>query len=589
VIPTGTDVPRFERRLFDPARRISRIGSGALGGKAAGLVTAARILEERRADLEVPGLALDVPALCVVATSVFDAFLDRNDLGAAVAEEPSDAAIALAFQKATLPAEWLGDLRSVAEDARVPLACRSSSALEDALGRPFAGVYGTKMVPGNQPDVAGRFKALVDAVKFVYATTFFHEARAYRRAAGELPEPERMAVVVQEVVGRRHGDRFYPDLSGVARSYNFYPVGPAEPRQGVVDLALGLGKTIVDGGACWSFSPAHPRLPPPVASARELLDVTQSQFWAVNVGPPPPYDPMKETEYLVRPHLAEAETDGTLRYAASTYDAESDRLVPGTGRPGPRALDFAPILAWNELPLVPALRRLLAVCEEELHAPVEIEFAVSLPPGPPARFGFLQVRPLLVLHDAISVTAADLESPSSVVASASAMGNGRHEVGDVVYVVPETFEARLTPSIADEIERLNRSLVEEARPYLLVGFGRWGSADPWLGIPVRWDQISGARGIVEATLPQMNPEPSQGSHFFHNLTSFSVLYFTVPLHAGRGVDWGWLARQEVVARTEHVRHVRTGTPLVLRVDGRSRRGVVHPRGVGQGAAGREDR
>jgi hypothetical protein len=588
VTPTDEDVPRFERRLFDPGRRISRIGTGSLGGKARGLVAAARILEARRGDLELPGLVLDVPALCVVATSVFDAFLDRNELRGVVAGEPSDEVIALAFQKATLPAEWLGDLRAVAEDARVPLACRSSSALEDALGRPFAGVYGTKMIPGNQADVAGRFKSLVDAVKFVFATTFFREARAYRRAAGEPPEPEKMAVVVQEVVGLRHGDRLYPDLSGVARSYNFYPVGPAEPREGVVDLALGLGKTIVDGGACWSFSPAHPRLPPPVGSVRDLLDATQARFWAVNVGPPPPYDPMTETEYLVQADLAAAEADGTLRYAASTYDAASDRLVPGTGRPGPRVLDFAPILQWSELPLVPALRQLLAVCEEELETPVEVEFAVSLPPGRPARLGFLQVRPLLVHRDAVSVTAGDLESPAAVVASTWAMGNGEHEVSDVVYVVPETFEPRLTTAIAGEIERLNGSLVDATRPYLLVGFGRWGSADAWLGIPVRWDQISGARGIVEATLPQMNPEPSQGSHFFHNLTSFSVLYFTVPLGAGRGVDWGWLARQEEVGRTEHVRHVRTQAPLVLLVDGRSRRGIVRPRGAGPAAAGTEE-
>jgi hypothetical protein len=574
VSPAGGDVPSFERRLFDPERRISRIGVGSLGGKARGLVTAARILAERLADLEVPGLVLDVPALCAVSTSVFDAFLDRNGLRPVLAEEPPDEVLAIAFQKATLPAEWLGDLRSVAEDARVPLACRSSSALEDALGRPFAGVYGTKMIPGNQPDVAGRFKSLVDAVKFVFATTFFHEARAYRRSAGELPEPERMAVVVQEVVGRRHGERFYPDLSGVARSYNFYPMGPAEPHEGVVDLALGLGKTIVDGGACWSFSPAHPKRPPPVGSARDLLEVTQSRFWAVNVGPPPPYDPMTETEHLVHPDLAEAETDGTLRYAASTYDAEADRLVAGTGRPGPRVLDFAPILAWGELPLVPALRKLLAVCEEELAAPVEIEFALSLPPGQPARLGFLQVRPLLVSHETVEVAADELLSPRAIVASPAALGNGRHEVRDVVYVEPAAFEARLTPEIAAEIEPLNRALAEAGRPYLLVGFGRWGSSDPWLGIPVRWDQISGARGIVEATLPQMNPEPSQGSHFFHNLTSFSVLYFTVPYGTGRAVDWGWLASQETVARTAHVRQVCTQAPLVLRVDGRSRRGVV---------------
>ncbi len=574
MIPAADDVPRFDRRLFDPARRISRIGTGSLGGKARGLVAAARILDERRSELERPGLVLDVPALCVLGTSVFDAFLDRNGLRPLLAEEPSDAVVALAFQQASLPAEWLGDLRSVAEDARVPLACRSSSALEDALGRPFAGVYGTKMIPGQQPDVAGRFKSLIDAVKFVYASTFFHEARAYRRAAGELPEPETMAVVVQEVVGRRHGERFYPDISGVARSWSFYPAGPAEPGEGVVELALGLGKTIVDGGACWSFSPAHPKLPPPVGSVRDLLDTTQSRYWAVNVGPPPPYDPMAETEFLVQPDLAEAEADGTLRYAASTYDAGSDRLVPGTGRPGPRVLDFAPILSWNELPLVPALRTLLAVCQEELGAPVEIEFALSLPPGQPARLGFLQVRPLLVSGEAIEVPVEEFRAATTVVGSTAALGNGRHEVRDVVYVEPATFEARLTPAIAAEIEDLNRALVDAGRPYLLVGFGRWGSADPWLGIPVRWDQIAGARGIVEAALPHMNPEPSQGSHFFHNLQSFSVLYFTVPLESARAVDWAWLASQETVTRTEHVRHVRTQAPLVLRVDGRSRRGLV---------------
>jgi hypothetical protein len=383
-----------------------------------------------------------------------------------------------------------------------------------------------------------------------------------------------MAVVVQEVVGRRHDGRFYPDLSGVARSYSFYPVGPAAPEEGTVDLAVGLGKTIVDGGLVWTFSPAHPRIGPPVASARERLSTTQTALWAVNVGPPPPHDPMAETEYLVETGLAEAERDGTLRYAASTYDADADRLVPGTGRPGPRVLDFAPVLSWDELPLVPLLRKLMRACEDALSAPVEIEFALSLPPGEPGRFGFLQVRPLLVSHEAFEVDEREMAGPGALVASTGALGNGRHEVSDVVFVEPWSFEARLTPAIADEIERLNRPLVDEGRPYLLVGFGRWGSSDPWLGIPVRWDQIAGARGIVEATLPQMNPEPSQGSHFFHNLSSFAVLYFTVPHDRGPAIDWAWLERQETVARTAHARHVRTARPVVLKVDGRTRRGVA---------------
>ena len=570
----GEDVPRFDRRLFDPSRPVSRIGDGALGGKARGLLTAARVLAARGAELELPGLAIDLPALVVIATGVFDAFLDRNHLRAVLAEEPSDEVVSLAFRRATLPAEWLGDLRAIAVECRRPLAVRSSSALEDALGRPFAGVYGTKMIPGNQPGSDARFRSLTDAVKFVYASTFFHEARAYRRAAGRAAKDEGMAVIAQEVVGLRRGERFYPDLSGVARSYNFYPAGPASPGEGVVQLALGLGKTIVDGGACWSFSPAHPRSAPPFGSVRDLVDSTQSEFWAVNVGPPPPYDPMAETEFLVRAGLAEAEADGALRGAASTYDPRSDRLVPGTSRPGPRVLDFAPILVQGQIPLVDALRRLLAVCADALGAPVEIEFAVCLPPEGRVRLGFLQVRPLLVSEDAVEVSPEELEGARVVVASTAALGNGRQAVEDVVFVEPALFEARLTPAIAGEIESLNRSLVEAGRPYLLIGFGRWGSTDPWLGIPVRWDQIAGARAIVETTFPQMNPEPSQGSHFFHNLSSFQVLYFTVPHLSARAVDWDWLERQEVVARTDHVRHVRAPGPLVLKVDGRTRRGVV---------------
>jgi hypothetical protein len=567
-------VPRFARRLFDPERRISRIGEGPLGGKAGGLVAAARVLSERREELAASRLVVDIPALVVLAADAFDAFLDRGDLRPRLAEEPPDEVVSLAFKDATLPAEWLGDLRAVAQDARRPLAVRSSSVLEDALGRPFAGVYGTKMIPGNQPDADARFRSLVGAVKFVYATAFFHEARAYRRAAGVGGQDERMAVLVQEVVGRRHRERFYPDVSGVARSWNFYPVGPAAPGEGVCNLALGLGKTIVDGGRCWTFSPAHPRVPPPVGSVRELVGQTQSSFWAIGVGPPPPYDPMAETEYLVSATLADAETDGTLGPVASTWDPGSDRLVPGTSRPGPRVLDFAPLLAHGEVPLVDVVRKLLAACEGALGAPVEIEFALSLPPGEPARLGFLQARPLVVSRDIVRVSEGDLGGPGVVVASRVALGNGRQEVQDVVFVEPETFEARHTPAIAAQIERFNRALVEAGRPYLLIGFGRWGSTDPWLGIPVRWDQIAGARGIVEATLPQMSPEPSQGSHFFHNLSSFGVLYFTVSHALGREIDWTWLRSQEVVDRTEHVRHVRSDRPLVLRVDGRARRGVV---------------
>ncbi len=568
------DLPPFDRHLFGPEQlsRLSRLGGGELGGKAHGLRLAAEVLARHGGELSGLGFDFDVPALVALGTDLFDTFLDRNDLRGLLKDEPSDAAVRRAFQQASVPAELAGDLTSLATEARVPLAVRSSSLLEDALGQPFAGVYGTKMIPGSQAQPAARLRSLLDAVKLVWASTFFTEARAYLRSTHRPGAEEKMAVLVQEVVGRGHGDRFYPDLSGVARSLDFYPQGRSRPEDGIVHLALGLGKTIVDGDLTWSFSPARPAIGPPFGSVRDRLDATQTRFWAVHTGPPPAYDPMAETEYLVRPGLAEAETDGTLRYAASTYDPSSDRLVPGTGRVGPRVLDFAPLLVHGEIPLAAALRVLLGLCEETLGAPVEIEFALSLPPGGPRRFGFLQVRPLAVGTGKIEIAEEELAAPTAVVASRAALGNGRIRLSDVVYADPEAFEAGATPAIAEEIAALNRGLLEERRPYLLIGFGRWGSSDPWLGIPVRWDQISGARAVVEAALPGMSPEPSQGSHFFHNLSSFEVCYLTVPISSG--IDWEWLRRQPEQGRTARVRHVRLASPLEVAVDGRTGRGVI---------------
>jgi hypothetical protein len=575
------DLPPFDRHLFDPSRRLSRLGGGELGGKAQGLRLAAEILSEHEGELKGLGFEFDVPALVALGTDVFDTFLERNDLRELHAEESSDEAIKRAFQHASVPAELAGDLTALATEARVPLAVRSSSLLEDALGQPFAGVYGTKMIPGNQVQTSARVRSLLDAIKFVWASTFFDEARAYRRSVRNAEGGEKMAVLVQEVVGRAHGERFYPrfypDISGVARSLDFYPQGRSRPEDGIVHLALGLGKTIVDGDLTWSFSPARPAIGPPFGSVRDKMDATQTRFWAVNTGPPPAYDPMTETEYLVRPGLAEAESDGTLRYAASTYDPASDRLVPGTGRVGPRILDFAPLLVHGEIPLAAAVRVLLDLCETTLGAPVEIEFALSLPPGGPRRFGFLQVRPLAVGKERVEVSEEDLAAPGAVVASRRALGNGRLTLSDIVYVDPSTFTPTKTREIAEEIAAVNRGLLDEGRPYLLIGFGRWGSSDPWLGIPVRWDQISGARAIVEAAMPGMSPEPSQGSHFFHNLSSFEVCYLTVPLvGGGRGgdVDWNWLWRHPEHGRTANVRHLRLAAPLKIAVDGRSGYGIV---------------
>jgi hypothetical protein len=568
------ELPAFARDFSPSGERLTRLGGGALGGKAEGLARARRVLERREDELAQLELDIDVPRLVVLGGGFYEEFVARHGLATCGADGAGDEAVADAFHRAEIPPAMVGDLRAFADAVRVPIAVRSSSVLEDALGEPFAGVYGTKMLPMNQPDAAGRFRSLLDAVKFVWASTLFARARAYRAATGHRDERETMAVILQEVVGGRHGERFYPEVSAVARSWDFYPTADARPEAGVLDLALGLGKTIVDGELCWSVSLARPRAAPPFASALERVERSQRRFWAIQVGPPPPYDPMAETEFLVRSELATAEQDGTLRRLASTYDPATERIVAGTGRVGPRVLDFAPILVHREVALVPAVQQLLAACEEELGTPVEIELALAFSVAGRPRLGLLQVRPLVVAGTDIEIDARDLTGEHAWMASRRAAGNGRREIVDVVYLDPERFEARHTPAIARELEELDRALVDAGRGYLLIGFGRWGSADPWLGVPVRWDQIAGARVLVEAGLPGWSPEPSQGSHFFHNLSSFGVLYLAVDADAETAPFWRFLAAQPEVARREHARHVRLARPLVVEVDGRSRRGVI---------------
>jgi hypothetical protein len=510
----------------------------------------------------------------VVATDAFDAFLDRNRLRDLALDPPSERQLGEAFQRAELPAEIVGDLLDLVRHVRVPLAVRSSSRLEDALQHPFAGVYETKMIPNNQPDAESRFRRLTEALKFVWASTFRPGARAYLRAVGRDVAEEKMAVLLQEVVGRRHGPRFYPDVSGVARSWSFYAFGGARPEDGVVDLALGLGKTIVDGGLAWTYSPGRPAAAPPHGTAEELLALTQTELWAVNMGKPPAYDPTAETEYLVRASLAEAEADLTLDALASTYVAESDAVVPGIARSGPRVLNFAPLLVQDALPLNRFLVALLAAFREAARSEVEMEFALTLDPEAP-RFELLQVRPMAVSRQPVEIAEAEWAGPRRLVASERVMGNGTFEgVRDVVFVKPHTFEARHARAIAAEVEALNRGLTAEGRPYILIGFGRWGSSDPWLGIPVDWGQVAGARVLVEARLPGSGVEMSQGAHFFHNLISLDVPYFSVAGGEAGQVHWEALDALPVRHDGPFVRHVACEHPLLVKVDGRTGRGVI---------------
>jgi len=573
----GSSLPRFDREFFGGAHSLTRIGDGELGGKASGLLRIQTEILTRLSADSFPYVEVAVPTATVLTTSVFDAFMARNKLSDVAHSDLPDDRIAHAFQQAELPAEHLGDLRALISCVHTPLAVRSSSLLEDDLDHPFAGVYGTKMIPNNEIEEDTRFSRLVEAIKFVYATCFFSESKAYLASIGRTPGDEKMAVIIQEVVGQLAGDRFYPCVSGVARSHNYYPTGHARPSDGVISLALGLGKTIVDGGLSWSYSPAFPKAPPPFNDLGELLKNTQTRFWAVHMGDPPPHDPIRETEYLVYPGLAEAESDGALRYLVSTYDAGSDRLNPGLDARGPRALTFAPLIGSRLMPFTGLLERLMELAEKALATPVEMEFAINLDRADalPARFGFLQVRPMMVSGEQVAVSAEDTVGDDVVVASANVLGNGeRSNLVDVVFIRPDAFEPSETPLMAKELELINQRIVQEGRNYLLIGFGRWGTSDPPLGVPVAWGQISGARVIVEATLPDVQPELSQGSHFFHNLLSFQVLYLSVEHHGPYEIDWEWLASQSVVESGPHITHVRLDEPLGVRVDGGSGRGVV---------------
>jgi len=496
--------------------------------------------------------------------------MDLNGFSEAELETLSDTEIGLAFQRASLPPTILGDLRVISEKAGRPLALRSSSLLEDAMFRPFAGVYETKMTPNNQPDPEVRYRKLLEAVKFVYASCFMAGARAYR---GTLPEAagEKMAIVIQGVVGEGRGDRFYPLISGVARSFNYYPPGDADRSEGVVELALGLGKSIVDDAAGYSYLPTRPRRPPLAGSVGDLLDLSQRQFWAVNMGTPPAFDPAAEDEYLVRCDLEDADYDNTLRHVASTVEAGSDRITPGTGRPGARLVNFGPLLGGDAL-LNRAVSRILDACKDAVGDDVEIEFAAETQGASSGEvhLTLLQVRPMVAAGATVSLEEADLTHESVLLASRRIVGDGVIEgIRDVVYVKPAGFDFSRTRDIAQELTRLNAGLVKANRPYLLLGFGRWGSSDPWLGIPVAWSSVAGARAIVEATVSERVVEPSQGSHFFHNLISFQVPYFHIGPGEDPGIRWDRLDACRAEFETDHLRHIEFPVPLRVEADGRA--------------------
>lgn len=573
----------FDRENFDAsANFFARVGGGSLGGKARGLAFVRFLLNYHRITRQFPGVRIGVPQALVLATDVFDQFLELNDLGAFAIECDDDSRLRERFLAAKLPESVVEDLRVFLWSVRWPLAVRSSSLLEDSQYQPFTGVYDTFMLSNDAPTIEQRLQQLVRAILQVYASTFYKQAKDYLHATPFRLEQEKMAVVIQRVVGGVHGDRYYPDFSGVARSRNFYPPEPLKPEDGIAAVALGLGRTVVEGGQCLSFCPRAPRHILQFSSVDDVLANSQREFWAIEMGHAAEVDPLGDPEAGMRESrfgLDVAEKDGTLYALGSTYSPENNVIYDGLSRSGVRLVTFAPVLKHGVFPLAEVLDQLLGVGEHGMNRPAEIEFAARLSSNEnePHEFAFLQMRPLSLSHDGDTPDINEDEPERLVCDSARVLGNGIvSDMCDVVVVDFHHFDRSRSVEAAAEVAKFNAQLLAEKRPYLLIGVGRWGSTDPWLGIPVTWDQISGARVIIETGFRDFRVTPSQGSHFFQNLTSFQIGYFTVN-HGEGFVDWDWLAAH-ALAQHGLVQHLRFDEPLVALMDGRRGKGVIYKPG-----------
>jgi len=567
-------VADFDRATFDPETAFYRVGSGSLGGKARGLAFVNQLLHEYRLRDRFPGATVRVPRSIVIATDAFDRFVEREGLLDFAIKSDDDDEIVRRFLASPFPDDVMEDFAAVLTHVNYPLAVRSSSLLEDSQYQPFAGIYQTYMLPNNHMDFRVRLLQLTNAVKRVYASTFSARAKGYLGTTPYRLEEEKMAVILQRVVGRPHGDFYYPDMSGVARSHNFYPTAPMASQDGVVAVALGFGETVVDGETCVRFCPRYPRHLLQFSSVQDAIRNSQRTFHALDLGRGRTV--ADESGMMVEQGLDVAEADGTLALVGSTYSPDNDAIYDGVSRPGTRLVTFAPILKHDLFPLADTLCALLEVGERGSGAPVEVEFAATTDGPRGAEFAFLQLRPLAMSREMAELEITEDEARDAVCHSTAVLGNGKlDDLRDLVVVDVHRFDRGRSQDVADDVARMNAVLMSEDRPFILIGVGRWGSRDPFLGIPVGWEQIAGARVIVEAGFRDFKVTPSQGTHFFQNLTAANVGYFTVNPEAGEGfVDWAWLAAQPAVAETTFVRLIRLDEPVLVKMDGRKNRGVI---------------
>ena len=562
----------YQKERFDEYSNFARIGDGSLGGKGRGLAFIGAMVK-RYPKLEHDHFAVTIPKTVVICTDIFDEFMETNELYPVALSDVDDETILKYFLRASLPARLIEDLMAFFDVVKSPIAVRSSSLLEDSHYQPFAGIYSTYMVPKLE-DKYDMLRTLSDAIKAVYASVFYRDSKAYMTATSNLIDQEKMAIVLQEVVGNRYNDRFYPTISGVARSLNFYPIGNEKAEDGIANIALGLGKYIVDGGQTLRFSPRHPHNILQMSTMDFALRETQTRFYALDLKNLADQFSVDDSFNLLRLNLKDADADGSLKFIVSTYDPYDQVIRDGYYPGGRKILSFVNVLQHEVFPLADTLDQILHVGQDEMGRPIEIEFAVNIDPQNPgfATFYLLQVRPIVDNKEVMEEDLTLVEQEDTILTSTSVLGHGIvTDVQDIIYVKSGAFNS----SIAYDIEKMNRQFTGEEKNYVLVGPGRWGSSDSWLGIPVKWPHISNARVIVECGLENYRVDPSQGTHFFQNLTSFGVGYFTINPFKGDGwFDEGYLNSLPAVEETEYLRHVRFDKPVVIKMDGKKSLGVV---------------
>ncbi len=562
----------FSERDYDPSAEFVKIGNGSLGGKARGLAFMALLLKNNRELFsKYQKVTIHIPRTLVISTEGFESFLKENDFEFGSKNEPDDRQIDDMFRKARFPEQLRRQLEVFLSFAPYPLAIRSSGLLEDAPSQPSAGIYKTFMIPNNHPDRKKRLSHLLDAVKGVYASTYSATSRAFIRQSQYRAEENGMAVIIQQIVGSPFGGYYYPAMSGVAQSINFYPVGHMKAEEGVAHIALGLGKTVVEGGVCLRFSPQYPQVLPQFAGVEATLQNAQRLFYALRM--PAPHEGHSRTleEFIHRLSVDEASDHPAVNRMSSTYVAEDHRIRDTTGVAGQKVVTFANVLKYNLFPLADILRDALDVGRRGMGCPVEIEFAVDLTPEIPETYTFslLQIRPMIKYEQRLAVEIDAEDRNRAFCFSRHALGNGQQSgIRDIVFVKPDTFDPARTLEMIAPIARLNQTLSALKRPYVLIGPGRWGSADRWLGIPVDWKDISGVGPIVETRAHNMQAEPSQGSHFFHNITALGISYITVGNDGQDRLDWDWLLSLPPQNETEFIRHVQVENGIRVKVDGK---------------------